>query len=500
MRPNQLLLALRPRSHWEALDQGMVMARYWFWPLIKTWLVFTLPALLLLGLLLRDPLWVTLIFWWLLPLWERPILFMLSRLAFDEKCKTSEVWQAMREISWLEIIYALTIFRFNLARSMDAPVAMLEQPDRKTHRQRVFQLHRTGAVNAAHWLTIVSAHIAGVLTYLMIFMPQLLDPAIMSFNWEEALQKVMEEGQGWQETFQVIYYYLALAIITPFYVASGFSLYLNRRMDLEGWDIEIAFRHLRSSWKLPTQVLLTLLLPALILLGSNDIYASALPLDRYTVAEEIDAIESSEPVHSVVNFKYPVALKQWFTSEPDLEKDHSWYYWLVEVFFPYFRWLALGVFLSFVAIVLWRYRHKIGKWIRGVVIPMASSTILEKTTINAENHVSTKPVWAGVDQEALSLLQQGQQREALALLYRGALSKLYEHLDTVLPPGCSEYECLLFANQHLSMEDREYFRQLIQSWLAVAYGGAELDVAMIAALCHSWQQHIVHPEVVADVA
>lgn len=36
----------------------------------------------------------------------------------------------------------------------------------------------------------------------------------------------------------------AVAMLTPFYVASGFAMYLCKRSLLEGWDIEIVFRRL----------------------------------------------------------------------------------------------------------------------------------------------------------------------------------------------------------------------------------------------------------------
>ena len=41
-------------------------------------------------------------------------------------------------------------------------------------------------------------------------------------------------------------YLVALFLIEPLYVASDFTLYLNRRTELEGWDIEIAFRQLAA--------------------------------------------------------------------------------------------------------------------------------------------------------------------------------------------------------------------------------------------------------------
>ncbi|HEU4786976.1 MAG TPA: hypothetical protein VFS57_06200, partial [Gemmatimonadaceae bacterium] len=37
-------------------------------------------------------------------------------------------------------------------------------------------------------------------------------------------------------------YALAVLFLEPFYVAAGFAMYLNRRAELEAWDIEQEFR------------------------------------------------------------------------------------------------------------------------------------------------------------------------------------------------------------------------------------------------------------------
>jgi hypothetical protein len=37
-------------------------------------------------------------------------------------------------------------------------------------------------------------------------------------------------------------YAMTVAFLEPFYVAAGFAMYLNRRADLEAWDIEQEFR------------------------------------------------------------------------------------------------------------------------------------------------------------------------------------------------------------------------------------------------------------------
>ena len=42
-------------------------------------------------------------------------------------------------------------------------------------------------------------------------------------------------------------YAVSVAVVEPFYVAAGFGLYLNRRVELEAWDLEQEFRRARPA-------------------------------------------------------------------------------------------------------------------------------------------------------------------------------------------------------------------------------------------------------------
>ncbi len=42
-------------------------------------------------------------------------------------------------------------------------------------------------------------------------------------------------------------YMLAVLFLEPFYAAAGFGMYLNRRAELEAWDIEQEFRRAFAS-------------------------------------------------------------------------------------------------------------------------------------------------------------------------------------------------------------------------------------------------------------
>ena len=50
------------------------------------------------------------------------------------------------------------------------------------------------------------------------------------------------EGERQAELAMAIGYAIVIALLEPFYVASGFAMYLNRRVELEAWDIEQEFR------------------------------------------------------------------------------------------------------------------------------------------------------------------------------------------------------------------------------------------------------------------
>jgi len=50
------------------------------------------------------------------------------------------------------------------------------------------------------------------------------------------------EDSGWVTGAGVTCYLIAVAILEPFFVGAGFAMYLNRRVELEAWDIEQEFR------------------------------------------------------------------------------------------------------------------------------------------------------------------------------------------------------------------------------------------------------------------
>jgi hypothetical protein len=58
----------------------------------------------------------------------------------------------------------------------------------------------------------------------------------------ELTELLSGEIPGFLAVISPLSYALAILFIEPFYVSAGFAMYLNRRAQLEAWDIEQEFR------------------------------------------------------------------------------------------------------------------------------------------------------------------------------------------------------------------------------------------------------------------
>ena len=90
MQLNDATLEIRPRSAWEAIDLGALLARRHARLLMLSWALLTLPVFALLSLLFwSHPSLALLLFWWLKPLYERlHYSFSLARCsATHRRCR-----------------------------------------------------------------------------------------------------------------------------------------------------------------------------------------------------------------------------------------------------------------------------------------------------------------------------------------------------------------------------------------------------------------------------
>lgn len=94
---------------------------------------------------------------------------------------------------------------------------------------------------------------------------------------------------------------------------------------------------------------------------------------------------------------------------------------------------------------------------------------------------------------AASLWQRGQQRAALSLLYRGALSRLVHVQQVPIRAASTEGDCVALAERHLDAASQAFFMRLVSAWQLAAYGGRLPVTAGVLALCGEFEQQLPAP-------
>jgi hypothetical protein len=85
--------------------------------------------------------------------------------------------------------------------------------------------------------------------------------------------------------------------------------------------------------------------------------------------------------------------------------------------------------------------------------------------------------------EVLALWEQGAHRAALALLYRGLLSRLVHVHEIPIRHSSTEGDCLQLAVQRLQGERGDYVTRVIRTWQRAIYGAQEPQASEVNTLC-----------------
>jgi hypothetical protein len=239
MKAEQLQLALRPRPAYEAVDLGVQMTQRSGRSLTRAYVPLALALVLACGATIELASWLPgLLLWWLLPWLDSILLTIYARQAFGDETTLGDAWAARRDVSWLTTLRWLTIWRLSFWRSYSMPVGQLEGQTGKSRRQRVgaiLRAHRGAAMmmqSTFSWIWLFLMLGAGALLPLM-------TPGLRNLNALHWLDDGGLLATGLTYAAQAA----AMLFIEPFFVASGFAMYLNRRVELEAWDVEQDLRH-----------------------------------------------------------------------------------------------------------------------------------------------------------------------------------------------------------------------------------------------------------------
>jgi len=421
MRLDDVTVGLRPRNPWEAIDLGFAIVRREWRTVYPAWFAATLPLIVALNVVFHDIVWLAgLVFWWLKPFYDRVVLWGVSQALFGSRPAARESLRKALDLRANGLFLGLTLLRLDPARSFDLPAHQLEGLRGKSRRRRQRVLNRRGRDHAV-WLTVACLHLELVCYLSLLALAWLLVPATLV----EPVFSALESGipGGFDVAFNIAYY-IAVSAIEPCYVAAGFSLYVNRRTALEGWDIELQFRRMARRLSEPARATAA----AILLLTVAPLLApgAALAADR---AEPIPP-RAGDPagviarVLSAPEFQVTERREIWAPKRrtPDGEKDRESLIGretaeLIARVARLLMWLVLGYVI--IAIVASTWRQRVGSRHRPPVprpagpTPEPARALATQTTAPDDPAAAARALWAS-----------GDRRGALSLLYTASLDQL----------------------------------------------------------------------------
>jgi len=244
VRIDTLVLQMRPRAKHEAADLGVRLCQMAAGDVYRCYFMVGIPVAILALSLFEIAHWLpVLVIWWSKPWLDRSILFVLGRAAFGQRTAPADLWREQREVWWRQFILTWTWRRLSPWRSFTQPVYQLEGQEFFRMRQRVLQLRRRHA-GAAFMMTQAFAWAETGFTIGVLVLAFLFSTPGGGFDLESVFNG---EAVAAAQVISTLAYALVVLFIEPFYVAAGFGMYLNRRAELEAWDIEQEFRRAFSS-------------------------------------------------------------------------------------------------------------------------------------------------------------------------------------------------------------------------------------------------------------
>jgi len=436
MSPDNINTNIRLRSVWEAVDLGFAMVQEWWQSLYLPLAILTFGiAIPLFYFMPADKYWLAaLIFWWLKPLYDRLLLHIISHRMFNDEINTKQALQALPSLIWnTGFFQSITFRRFSLSRGFNLPIWQLEQLRGSTRSSRQDVLH-IAAHSQAVWLTIGLWLVELILflslfSLMLMFLPQHISSDLLDGIFSKNVQY-----QEWLDVLMALFYVVVVTFIHPFYVAGNFALYINRRTQLEAWDIELDFRKMNQRFKKLSETILpallvTCLFASISLVPTSNIQAEEAP--EILVEERHSAEQSKKVIDAVMltkNLDDKKKEMRWVKipteDEEEKEDDESsnWFWELLKklldgtgsgIAFLLESLLWIAVLAGIFAIYYFRDR-----WLPLFQTSQHTKDDYEAPEIMFGMDVRPESLPEDIISDARQKWQQGEHRDSLSLLYR----------------------------------------------------------------------------------
>ena len=179
--------------------------------------------------------------WCAKPWLDRTILFVLSRAAFGQRTTLGRsVARAAARSGGAQLLFTLTVRRLSpwrsfTSRSISSKGCRIRQASARVRQIRTRQCGTALHDDARRSRCGERASMLALFSLVFWFAPAATDAGLLATDSRR-------DAATFCWFALPIAYAIAVLFLEPFYVAAGFAMYLNRRAELEAWDIEQEFR------------------------------------------------------------------------------------------------------------------------------------------------------------------------------------------------------------------------------------------------------------------
>lgn len=490
---DRITVNIRPRTLWEAVDLGFILARKWYWKLFRLSLISSViifGSLLPIAFLLPGSAakWLLLLFWLCKPMNEPLILDWLSYAVFGQQNSVKN--SAGHLYSYLNFKRAVALFwnRFNMYRCFSLSVIQLEKMTGKSKKERIKLLTNGSGVPILLLIGCFLAELAlalSLMTVVFWFLPE-------NLRWVD-LGDFIFTPDGW---ILSVGYCISATFLAPFTVTAGFMIYLSRRVELEAWDLEIGFKRIRKRHKLllTTKAARTSLISMILL-----VMLAAVPPAGF--AEMVDPNASQETIQKVLQnkeFGEEVTRYHWVPKiEEPKEVDLSWAERLFQLLEDAAKQLkSIAAFLAVHGEILLWALLVLGAGFLLLKYTGLRRWLYHRSLTNNSRTVPKQMFGLDLSPDSLpedipgmcrQLLEAGRQREALSLLYRGTLSTFINRFQLQIEPSYTENECCTVVQRYRPENESCFFNSLTSLWIYLAYGHQDPEAKKCFSLVENYQ-------------
>ena len=481
------VLAMRRRSVWEAADSGILLWRKNFLLFLP---FFALPVLITAAALYFIPneyRWISWLgLWWLKPFFDRLCLHVISKRFFTDSA--GSLSSGLAHTLFSSLSGDLLWRRFSPFRCSVMPLRLMERLKSKQYEERKKTLARGGlyfsALISCLGLPLELFLLGGEIIFFTLLFDLFFSGSslFLLLNYEIILLLIYAA------------YCVNYILVESLYVCMGFGIYINSRIEVEGWDIELLFRRFSAKAAGLARGAAKILFVVSLLCFFPPLYAREVPgedirsaIPGMTLNDAAD-IEAEEKIYFPPDFmpveKVPLNELEEILGSGDfggtrpswriklrnpVERDvrpppvvEPWFDELREILAQSLRILIIVIFSGIVIFLLVRL-YQLRQLRKPIVFDEAGAY---------SNPLVSKGRPEVFFEKAEMLFEQGLYRDAWAACLCGALNAFNMYLGVVFPKQMTEYGCLDLVRERFAadMNLTAGFGDLIRNWVFLAYG------------------------------